>query len=155
MFHSSSDALNSWKWVADNQGGDYVRAHNQAAQAAQGSGYADHAENPSDFVGSMREIYTPDRFHSHAVKFCGWYGRHKGFPSLEIAEKPENFQQDFRNMCDVLHRRLFDGYLGPVFDKVGRHMSEDAVIVLAAAVPLGVGVYQDMQNQRKNQRMKK
>ena len=143
--------------MPDKFGGDYVRAHNQAAQAAQGGGYAedihaDHAENPSDFVGSMREIYTPDRFHSHVVKFCGWYGRNKGLPSLQIAEKPENFQQDFRNMCDVLHRRLFDGYLGPIFDRVGRHMSEDAVVVLAAAVPLGVGVYQDMQNQ---QRVKK
>lgn len=143
--------------MPDKFGGDYVRAH--TAQAAQGGGYAensnidaDDAENSSDFVGSMREIYTPDRFHSHVVKFCGWYGRNKGLPSLQIAEKPENFQQDFRNMCDVLHRRLFDGYLGPIFDRVGRHMSEDAVIVLAAAVPLGVGVYQDMQNQ---QRMKK
>ena len=136
--------------MPDKFGGDYVRAHNQAAQ---GGGYhaenSDvHPENASDFVGSMLEIYTADRFHSHVVKFCGWYGRNKGLPSLQIAEKPENFQQDFRNMCDVLHRRLFDGYLGPIFDRVGRHMSEDAVIVLAAAVPLGVGVYQDIQNQK-------
>ena len=94
---------------------------------------------------SIMRLYTDERFHSNVVGLLSWVGKKKGLSSLQVDPDDEGF----RDACDVVYRRLMDGPLGPVLDRIGDAALEDIIICMAGFSPVAFGVASELRQRKK------
>lgn len=94
---------------------------------------------------AIERLYSDDRFHGTICGLFGWVGRKKGLKSLQIDKTDE----DFKSACDVLYRRLMDGPIGPLLDRMSDKAIEDTIICMAGFGPVAVAVVSEVRSNRK------
>lgn len=81
---------------------------------------------------AIERLYSDARFHGTICGLFGWVGRKKGLVSLQI----DTSDVDFRNACDVVYRRLMDGPMGPLLDRMSDETIEDVIVCMAGFGPV-------------------
>lgn len=95
----------------------------------------------------ISKVYNHERMHRHIVKAMGWYGKKKGYSSLQIDEDDE----DFKNACDVLHGLMADSVFAPAFDYLGDEAIEKALIVAVGVGPVATAFWSEYSEKKKAQ----
>ena len=143
---SSSEELNSSG--EDNplagvtvEGGSYVF---EAVNDNQGEGAVDE-EQRERVRQAVGRLYSDARFHSNICGLLGWVGRKQSLGALQV----DRSDADFKAACDVVYRRLMDGPVGPLFDRLSDQAIEDVVVCLAGFGPVVWGTMAEIKTRKK------
>ncbi|WP_125933266.1 hypothetical protein [Kiloniella majae] len=92
----------------------------------------DNQETKDRTRAAIERLYSDDRFHGTLCGLLGWVGRKKGMQSLQIDKTDE----DFKAASDVVYRRLMDGPMGPLLDRLSDQTIEDVIVCMAGFGPI-------------------
>ncbi len=94
---------------------------------------------------AVRRLYSDEKFHSHIVGLLSWVGEKKQLNSLQVSPDDDSF----RAACDVIYRRLMDGPMGPLLDRLGDQALLDIIVVTGGFGPLFVGTAAEIRARKK------
>lgn len=94
---------------------------------------------------AIERLYSDDRFHRNVCGLLGWVGRKKDLSSLQVGADDE----DFRSACDVVYRRIMDGPIGPVLDRLSDQAIEDLIICMAGFGPVVWGAVAEARQKKR------
>lgn len=89
---------------------------------------------------AIERLYSDARFHSNVVGLLSWVGKKKELHSLQINPDDEGF----KSACDVVYRRLMDGPVGPLLDRLGDAALEDILVCMAGFGPVAFAAITEM-----------
>lgn len=105
----------------------------------------EETEDRSRLHDTVMRLYGPEKFTRHVCGVLGWVGRKKGLQSLQVDPADE----DFGAALAVVHRRLMDGPLGPVINRLSDQAFEDLLIITVGVAPVVVATVQEVANKKR------